>query len=109
MKTNKMRSGFTFFELIFVIVFIASVVGVFSLFFVAEPKEINGNTYDTYGYFSKNDVKNDKIQYKRNTWSIVSGIILVETVIVPIYQFGFNLYEPVGVKDKNSSKIKGTI
>ena len=108
MKRNKMRSGFTMFELIFVIIlFVLMFGGVGSLLLNAEPAEINGVSYDTYGIASEGDVRNEKIEYELNPWSIVASVLLFETVIVPIYQIGWNLYEPVGIADPN--KVKGSL
>jgi hypothetical protein len=35
------------------------------------------------------------VQYKTVVGNVIWGIILVETIIAPIYFFGFSLYEPV--------------
>jgi hypothetical protein len=44
------------------------------------------------------DVKKPGIQYKVIWGNVVWGIILIETVIAPIYFFGFSMFEPVDVK-----------
>ena len=69
-----------------------------------QPKRINGKTYDTYGLFSEDVAKNDSIQYSICGESVVCGIIFVETIIVPIYCFGFDLYEPEMLKDGDKNK-----
>ena len=103
-----MRKGFTLFELLFVVVILGGVfIGGGSLLFNAEPETINGVTYDTYGMVSEGNVRNDDIAYELNKWSVVTSVIFCATVIVPIYQIGWNLYEPVGVADK--SRIKGSL
>lgn len=67
----------------------------------AENKKINGVEYGTYGLLNKDEMKNPNIQYELSGWSIFWSVILVETIIAPIYFVGFDLYQPVGVKDPN--------
>ena len=67
----------------------------------ADEKTINGVTYGTYGLVNKDDMRNPNIQYSLSGWSIFWSIIFVETIIAPIYFIGWDLYEPVGVKDPN--------
>ena len=65
----------------------------------AEEKKINGVTYDTYGIFNSSENKNPNIQYQVSGWSILWSVIFVETIVVPIYFIGFDLYQPVAEKD----------
>lgn len=71
-----------------------------------ETKKIDNITYDTYGILNIADKKNDNIEYNLIIGNVIWGIVLVETIIAPVYFFGFSLYEPVGVKGK---VIKGKI
>lgn len=64
----------------------------------ADPKTIDGRTYDTYGLLNQHEVRSDSIHYQVSPGSLVVGIIFCETVIAPIYIFGFALYEPVAKK-----------
>ena len=64
----------------------------------ADTKNIDGVTYDTYGLLSKDEKRNDAIQYELVWGNIVWGAILCETVIAPIYFFGFAIWEPTGKK-----------
>ena len=61
-------------------------------------KTINGKYYETYGLINKDEVKDLNIEYKLITGNIVWGIILIETVIVPLYFFGWSLWEPIKSK-----------
>ena len=70
-----------------------------------DTKTVNGVTYDTYGLINEGDKHNPYIQYEPIWGNIVWGIILVETIIAPIYFFGFSMFEPVGAK----STIKGAV
>ena len=74
----------------------------------ADRKTVNGVTYETYGLLNSNDKENPNIQYELSIGNIVWGIILIETVIAPIYFFGFSLWEPVGPKNTNPN-LKGVV
>jgi len=67
----------------------------------ADEQVIGGVKYDTYGVLNKEQSHNPKIQYEVSGWSIFWSVILVQTIIAPIYFIGFDLYEPVGPKDPN--------
>ena len=67
-----------------------------------QKKTINGITYEPYGIFNENIVKNDSIEYEPSMAATISGILFVELVVPPIYVFGYNLWEPV--KAKNNKK-----
>lgn len=71
----------------------------------ARPMTICGVTYDSYGLINQDSKKNPNVEYAPVWGNIFWGAFLVETVIAPIYFFGFDLFEPVGVK----SEIKGQI
>ncbi len=72
-----------------------------------DTKTIKGHVYDTYGIFNKDDNRNPAIEYRLIVGNIVWSVILVETIIAPIYFLGFSLYEPVG--PANPNRPKGTI
>ncbi len=77
------------------------------IFFAAcsDSKVINDIEYDTFGLINQMDKKNENIQYKVCWGNVIWGVLLVETVIAPIYFFGFDMFEPVQVKPE----IKGSI
>ena len=58
-----------------------------------DDKEINGVKYGTYGLWNEDQMKNPEIQYETIIGNIVWGIILCETIVAPIYFFGFSLYD----------------
>ena len=60
-----------------------------------DAKVINGIQYETYGLFNKDEIRKSNIEYKLILGNAIWGIILVETIIAPIYFYGFSLYEPV--------------
>jgi hypothetical protein len=67
------------------------------LYGCADDKVINGKTYTSYGIFN-GDNKDPGIRYRAVAGNIFWGIILVETLVAPIYFFGFSLFEPVDTK-----------
>jgi len=68
------------------------------------PKVIDGVKYGTYGIANEKDMRNPNIEYEVSTSSVVLAIIFCETVVVPIYIIGWDLYEPVGKLDPNKPK-----
>ena len=66
----------------------------------ADEKTINGVTYRPYGFFNESECKNDSIQYETSTEAVISGVIFFETIVCPIYTFGYNLYQPVAIKSE---------
>ena len=65
----------------------------------ADRKTIDGITYRPYGLLNENSCKNDSIQYETSIAACVSGIVFSQFFLIPtIYTYGFNLYEPVGLK-----------
>ncbi len=86
------------------------IVAILALSFTgcADRKTINGTEYDTYGLFDEGKKANPNIEYELVWGNIVWGVILVQTLIAPIYFFGFALWEPVGVQNNNPA-LKGVM
>jgi hypothetical protein len=72
-----------------------------------DTKVIKGTEYDTYGLITKSEKKNPDIEYRVIVGNVVWSVILVETLIAPIYFLCFSLYEPVCLKSE--SKPKGAL
>lgn len=64
----------------------------------ADNKVIDGTEYETYGLFNSDELKDPCVKYEFVWGNLIWGAILVETVIAPIYFFGFSIYEPVEKK-----------
>ena len=62
----------------------------------ARPLRVGSTTYDSYGLLTQ-DQKNPKIAYAVVWGNVFWGVFLVETIIAPIYFFGFSLFEPIGL------------
>ena len=64
----------------------------------SDVKTLNGKTYNTYGLINENDMKSPNVRYEPCWGNIIWGALLFETVIAPIYFFGFDFMEPVDLK-----------
>jgi len=75
---------------------ILMIIAFLSLVGCGNAKTINGKYCDTYGLVNKDDYKCKDVRYRVIVGNVIWGILLVETIVAPIYFFGFSLYEPVG-------------
>lgn len=69
---------------------------------------LNGRnkTFEPYGWADYEELKNDSIYYKVNIGNIVCDVILIETVAIPIWLTGWQLYEPIKVKEEFIKPMK---
>ena len=74
-----------------------------SLSACAESKNIDGKTYEPYGLVNESTKKNDKVCYETVVGNVFWSIVLIETIVMPIYFFGFSINEPVKMKDANGN------
>lgn len=58
-------------------------------------KVLDGVTYEPVGLLEDKD---PNIKYELVVSNLIIGIIFIETIIVPIYVFGYDLFEPVSIK-----------
>jgi hypothetical protein len=63
----------------------------------ASEKVIDGHTYEPYGLLN-DETKAPNVQYRINKGNVIWSIVLSETIIVPVWLIGFELYEPVDAK-----------
>jgi hypothetical protein len=63
--------------------------------------EIDGKVVEAkpYGWINKNARKDDRIVYEVNPGNIALSILGVETIVVPVWLTGWQLFEPVKVKE----------
>jgi hypothetical protein len=66
-----------------------------------EPIRQNGALYECYGAFDKDEIKSQHVDYELELGNVVWAVILSETVIVPIWLVGWNIYCPVKVHAVN--------
>jgi len=62
----------------------------------AEGKTIEGKYYEPYGLVDKDEVRSEKVVYRICTGNVVLSILFGESLVVPFWLVGFQLYEPVG-------------
>jgi hypothetical protein len=58
-------------------------------------------TYPTYGLFNSDVAKSDKMCYEVSVGNVVWSIILIETVVMPVYFIGWSLFNPVKTKPES--------
>ena len=61
----------------------------------ADNKTIDGKLYKKYGLINKDDIKDETIEYDLVVGNFIWSFILIETIIAPIYFFGFALYREI--------------
>jgi len=61
--------------------------------------------YPTYGLFNQSTAKSDKVCYELSVGNVIWSIILIETIVFPIYFIGWSLFNPVGVKGPNGCGV----
>lgn len=68
---------------------------------------INGKKHSTYGLLNAEEERDPNVKYHVIAGNVIWGILLFETIIAPVYFFGFSLYEPVGLKQPEKSVGNG--
>ena len=58
-------------------------------------KIIDGKHYDVYGIANMESQKDPNVLYEISASSVIWGIILCETIVVPVYIIGWDLWQPV--------------
>lgn len=54
--------------------------------------------YPTYGLLNQSTEKSEKVCYELSVGNVIWSVLLVETIVAPIYFVGFSLYNPISVK-----------
>ena len=89
---------------------IIALIAILTITSCADEKTINGVTYRPYGLLNESTCKNDSVMYEPSIWALCSGIIFCELIIPPVYIFGYNFWEPVGLKSNYvDPKTKGVV
>lgn len=68
------------------------------------PLDYNGKHYPTVGIANTQD-RSEFMCYELSVGNTVWSILLVETVIAPVYFVGWSLWNPVGPKGPNGCGI----
>ena len=67
------------------------------------PANIDGKTYDTYGFLNQDTAKNPNIRYEISVGNVIWSCILVETIFAPVYLLGFDLFNPISKIDTTTA------
>lgn len=65
----------------------------------AQDTNISGKTYQAFGIANEDVYRDPNVKYEISFGSVLVSIIFIETVIVPIYVIGWDLYQPVKLND----------
>jgi hypothetical protein len=76
----------------------AALIAAVGLSGCADNKNIEGQTYQPYGIINKDTIASPNVNYEISGGSVIAAVIFSETVVVPIYVVGWDLWEPVCVK-----------
>jgi hypothetical protein len=72
-----------------------------------EPRTINGTHYDTVGLVQHLEGDVDPcIEYKVSMGNVIWGVLLIETIVAPIYFFGWSIMNPVSAKKSPECPVK---
>jgi hypothetical protein len=77
---------------------IALAASMLALTACGNDKTIDGKNYETFGVFNQESQKDPKILYEVSAGSVIWAIILSETIIVPVYVIGWDLWQPIKTK-----------
>lgn len=59
---------------------------------------VNNRTFESYGLLNRDEKRSDYVCYELSVGNTLWGAALFETIVGPIYFFGFDLYEPKRLK-----------
>jgi hypothetical protein len=62
------------------------------------PLYANGREYKPYGLLNADERRSEKVCYEVSAGNVIWGIVLFETIVGPIYFFGFDFQNPVRMK-----------
>lgn len=54
--------------------------------------------YPTYGLFNETSSKSKNVCYEISVGNVIWSVILIETVVFPVYFVGWSIYNPVRLK-----------
>ena len=64
----------------------------------ASEQTIDGKQVEPYGLFNRDTKQDTSVMYDVSAGSAIVGIVFSETIIVPVYIVGWDLYQPVKAK-----------
>lgn len=64
----------------------------------SEPLQTPNKTYPPYGAFNADSAKSTDVCYEVSVGDVIISAVLFQTVVVPVYLIGWNVMEPVRIK-----------
>ena len=83
---------------------IAALASTLLLSACGNDKTIDGKHYDTFGIANETRLRDPGILYEVSPASVIWSIILCETIVVPVYVIGWDLWQPVQALPKAAPK-----
>ena len=80
-------------------ILIATLLAASMLSACGNDKTIDGKHYETFGFANEESMRDPKILYEVSAGSVIWAIVLCETIIVPVYVIGWDLWQPVKVRE----------
>lgn len=65
----------------------------------ANDVSVNGKTYPAFGIVNDDAQRDPNVKYQISFGSVVVAVLFLETIVVPIYVIGWDLWEPVKMID----------
>jgi hypothetical protein len=84
--------------LVVLVVFIVLVSG------CADGLRVGDKWYTSYGVLNEHSKKCPEVEYEVCWGNVVWACILIETIVFPLYFFGFSIFEPVRLKEERNDK-----
>lgn len=69
-----------------------------SLAACSNPRVLDGKVYDSYGFLNEQSLRSRNVCYSISPAAIILTIVFAETILVPIYFVGFDLFDPIRLK-----------
>jgi len=92
-------------RIIAVLLIVTMLVGCGDPRYIHTPQNNSGKVYPTYGLLNQNSDKSELVCYELSVGNVIWSIILVETIVMPIYFVGFSLFNPVSAKKDGNCGI----
>lgn len=61
-------------------------------------KDFDGKHYQTFGVANQDVMRDSDVDYEISAGSVIWAIILSETIVIPVYIIGWDLWQPVRKK-----------
>lgn len=75
----------------------------------AQDRFICGKVFTSYGFLNESTHRNPHIQYQLVIGNLLWSVVLLETLIAPVYFVGFSLFEPVGLRTNHQPGVVASL